>query len=703
MNQQKLAYTDLSTRLAALKLTGTTLKKPSTLPGRHRRPAATRTSSPPPPPTARPSATFQFQVARLVTTQQSRQQRVRRLRHDQGRRRHAHDRAGRRRADARRPAVAAQRRRGRPPRAVPHHRPLRRQPPSSTPRRPSSLDDVVKKINTSLDVSVRATRRAATARARPTSPARPLSNLTVQDLGDGHAAADLGIVADVGGTTTIAGTDINFLGARRRCSTAQRRPRRAHGGDAARTSASPLGDGSDRRRHARPATKTIGDVDRRDQHRRRRRSSRRRSSPAATASAHRPHRRRRRVHRHRAERLQGRGGPGHPRDSGAGGVLNGKPLLAGLNTVLLASLNGGQGFTLGTISITDRAGGAATNVDLSTAVTRAGRPRRDQQRAGVAVTASLNAVRQRHPDRRRQRRTTGNLVIGDVSGTTAAQLGIAGTFDINVAAVQRREPPAAVGQREHAARRATTAARACARASSRSPTPPAPARRSTSRQGNETRLGDVIAEINANGIGVTASINANGDGLLLTDAAGGARQDEGRGGRRHDRRRPEHPRRRPTTTTIDGIFEKTIDVDRRRHARDGAEEDQRPELRRDRGDHQRRLGRRAVPAVAHREEHRPRRARRLRRRRDDARDAQRSSKRRTPPSSSAAAGAEQPLLITASKNQLTGVVKGVHDRPARRQRQAGQPQRHAQRRQRRRGGEEVRRELQRAGRRRSRS
>src|SRR4051795_10168958 len=69
-NKVKLAYTDLSTRLTGLKLTATTLKKSSTYQ------AATTTSGDDDIVTATAAngaavGNYQFQVARLVTTQQS--------------------------------------------------------------------------------------------------------------------------------------------------------------------------------------------------------------------------------------------------------------------------------------------------------------------------------------------------------------------------------------------------------------------------------------------------------------------------------------------------------------------------------------------------------------------------------------------------------------------------------------------------------
>ena len=70
VTQQKLAYADLSTRLTGLKLTATTLKKPSSFQ------AANATSSDENVLTATAAngaaiGNYQFQVARLVTTQQS--------------------------------------------------------------------------------------------------------------------------------------------------------------------------------------------------------------------------------------------------------------------------------------------------------------------------------------------------------------------------------------------------------------------------------------------------------------------------------------------------------------------------------------------------------------------------------------------------------------------------------------------------------
>src|SRR2546423_1274274 len=73
-----------------------------------------------------------------------------------------------------------------------------------------NLQDVIKKINTTLDVQVHAKLDGDKIVLEDVS-GKTTSNLIVQDLADGSAAADLGIVANLAGNT-ITGTDINSLG-----------------------------------------------------------------------------------------------------------------------------------------------------------------------------------------------------------------------------------------------------------------------------------------------------------------------------------------------------------------------------------------------------------------------------------------------------------------------------------------------------------
>src|SRR5439155_14455741 len=76
---------------------------------------------------------------------------------------------------------------------------------------------------------------------------------------------------------------------------------------------------------------------------------------------------------------------------------------------------------------------------------------------------------------------------------------------------------------------------------------------------NQVSIGDVIKQINTRQIGVTASINANGNGILLTDTAGG-------GGKLKvedvDSTTAADLKINGTAaaTTIDGSFEKTVAV-----------------------------------------------------------------------------------------------------------------------------------------------
>src|SRR4051812_40618643 len=73
-----------------------------------------------------------------------------------------------------------------------------------------TLDDVVKKINTSLDISVRASVKGDKLTLTD-STGQTANDLKVEDLGDGHAAADLGIAGSASSDTLI-GSDVNLLG-----------------------------------------------------------------------------------------------------------------------------------------------------------------------------------------------------------------------------------------------------------------------------------------------------------------------------------------------------------------------------------------------------------------------------------------------------------------------------------------------------------
>ena len=106
-------------------------------------------------------------------------------------------------------------------------------------------------------------------------------------------------------------------------------------------------------------------------------------------------------------------------------------LLAGLNTVLLQSLQGGTGINLGAVQFTDRLN-QTTTIDFADPV---GQPHTLQDvvdlinaDSNVALVALINAAGN-GLEIRDESGGTGQLVIRDLNdGTTAAELGIAGTF-----------------------------------------------------------------------------------------------------------------------------------------------------------------------------------------------------------------------------------------------------------------------------------
>ena len=106
----------------------------------------------------------------------------------------------------------------------------------------------------------------------------------------------------------------------------------------------------------------------------------------------------------------------------------------GTTPTLISDLNAGSGVTLGVINVTDRAGNSA-NIDLTGATTVADILQTINTTAGVNVTASLNAGKNsiimtdtNAPPAQHQ-----NLVITDVSGTAAGDLGIAQDVPGNIA------------------------------------------------------------------------------------------------------------------------------------------------------------------------------------------------------------------------------------------------------------------------------
>ncbi len=205
-------------------------------------------------------------------------------------------------------------------------------------------------------------------------------------------------------------------------------------------------------------------------------------------------------------------------DPAVGAVITGKRLQGGLKTVLLSTLNGGQGFgTLGQIALQDR-NGASDTVDLSGAETL------DDvlnaiNAAGVEITASLNTARNgiQLTD---TSGGTGPLIIGNGDANNSADaFGI--TTNANVDSVNggslRRQTVNTQTQLEDLNGGGGVAKGRIKITNSNG-------EQFTIRldQDDIQTINDVIKEINSTATDVTAQINDNGDGIVLIDSAGGA-------------------------------------------------------------------------------------------------------------------------------------------------------------------------------------
>jgi flagellar hook-associated protein 2 len=202
----------------------------------------------------------------------------------------------------------------------------------------------------------------------------------------------------------------------------------------------------------------------------------------------------------------------------SGGVLTGKRVVAGLNTVLLGNLRGGQGIAVpGQIDITDRSGATAT-VDL-TGASSLGEVVDAINAAGIGVDAAINNEGHGITLTDTTGASASNLIVADVGGgTTAADLSIAGSVastTIKSGDLHRRFisentqlsslnggeglPSGLVKITDHMGASATL-----------------------NINGTFKTFGDLIASINASAVVVKAEINDTGDGLKLTNVLGGS-------------------------------------------------------------------------------------------------------------------------------------------------------------------------------------
>ncbi|HSV13992.1 MAG TPA: flagellar cap protein FliD N-terminal domain-containing protein, partial [Tepidisphaeraceae bacterium] len=551
-NQQKLAYTDLVARLTSLQITGQTLEKPSNFQ------AAKTTSSDENVLTATASngaaiGSYSLQVARLTTTQQmvsdgftdfnSTPIGAGTITIEQGG------------GEVSSQTTLAQLNGG----AGVNRGQFRitdRSGASSVIDTSAdvTVDDVLRKINTSLDVSVRATLQGDKIVLNDTS-GKAANDLIVQDLGSGTAAADLGIAGNVAGNA-LTGTDVNYVGRNTLLNQINdnRGIRRAASGNDFDVTVS---DGSTISVNLATA-KSIGDV----------------IDAINTAGGS----------KLKADIVPGSNGLRLTDTSGGGGslsiaqtngsqaaqdlgllanptgsVINGGDIVAGIDTSLISSLRGGSGLSLGQVSFTDRAGhsrtvdfaGASGVQDILDRINNAG--------GGLQLTASLkdsgNGIEITDTSG-----GSGNIVIADNGGgQTATQLGIAGTFNAAT--------PAVLGanlQKQWITSNTLLSTLNGGKGISKSQFKITNSLGQVSTidlsSANVTTVGDVLYRINNPPLnGVTASINANGDGILISDTSAGAGKltiaDLG-GTAAADL----NIKGAATGTTIDGSYEKTITI-----------------------------------------------------------------------------------------------------------------------------------------------
>lgn len=202
-----------------------------------------------------------------------------------------------------------------------------------------------------------------------------------------------------------------------------------------------------------------------------------------------------------------------------GGVLTGKRIISGLDTVLLGDVNGGAGIaTQGQVQLTDRSGATAT-INLSSAATI-----NDVitaiNGAGLGIKASVNSA----GDGIQINDTTGssasNLIIADTGGgTTAADLHIAA----NAAATSVNSGDLNIRYISENTQLSTLNGGAGFQPGKFQITDSSGKSATIDLTGSTIHtIGDVLQAINTSGIGVTAAINSTGDGILMTDISGGS-------------------------------------------------------------------------------------------------------------------------------------------------------------------------------------
>lgn len=410
-----------------------------------------------------------------------------------------------------------------------------------------TLDDVVKKFNTAVDISVKASivngKLTLTDNTGSTT-----GNLIVTDLADGQSAAQLGI-AGTSTTGTVTGAALAFVG--RDTSLASLNDGTGVGNPPRSDFRINLKNNTHVDIDLRDAT-TLGDVI--DQ-------INTQSNGKVTADFNAT-----KTGLKIVDNTFGGGafstaplnGTTTAADLGlagtaTGNTISGEPVVGAVGTVLLKSLNGGAGLTLGTLDVQGR-NGSDSSIDLSAAKTV-----QDVldtiNNSGAGVTAAINAS----GNGLQLTDTTGGTGDLVLSGSAATTLGFAGTFKTDTPIVN-----GANLQRKWASNSTTLASYNGGKGVSPGEFQITAADGTSQTieidEDTDITLGDVIAKINTAFKGkVVAGINATGDGLALTDASGGGGtlvvKDKGSSTAANL-----NIVGKATGLVLDGTMEKTIDI-----------------------------------------------------------------------------------------------------------------------------------------------
>ena len=202
----------------------------------------------------------------------------------------------------------------------------------------------------------------------------------------------------------------------------------------------------------------------------------------------------------------------------SGGVIQGQRIIGGLNSVLLSSLNGGQGLgTLGTLSLTDRSG-ATASVNLSSSQTL-----QDVigaiNGAGIGITAAVNAAGNGLQLTDTTGKSTSNLIVASASGgKTAQELGLATNAAVSSVNSGDLHLQVMGGDTLLSSLNGGSGVATGTVSITDSTGKQATLNLTSSMQ----TVGDVMQAINRLDLSVQAKINPTGDGIELVDTGGGS-------------------------------------------------------------------------------------------------------------------------------------------------------------------------------------